>query len=158
MFEKGKMDCEAMLHQQADKEEQRFSDSNQLIDRYATKLGQNEISKMRWKLNECRIKYLRIESEEEKGKLTSNLKQLCDSSKIELGDNPLQALTRYRDYRKRLIILKTSFDQHCDLFTRQIERNLQEIDSEFEGIFVSSENKVKDRKHERKFHGFRRLS
>lgn len=158
LFEKGIMDCEAMLHQQWEKEEQRFSDSNQIVDRYATKLGQNEISEMRWKLNECRIKQLRIESEEKQEKLTSNLKQLCDSSKIELGVTSQQALTRYRDYRKRLIILKTSFDQHCDLFTREIEMNLEEIDSEFEGIFVSSEKKVKDRKHEHKFHGFRRLS
>ena len=105
MFEKGKMDCEAMLYQQWDKEERRFLDSNQILDRYASKLDQNEILEMKRELNECRIKQLRAASEEKQEKLTSDLKELCNSSKIELGDSYIQALTRYRSYRKRLIVL-----------------------------------------------------
>ena len=161
MFEKGKMDCEAMLYQQWDKEERRFLDSNQILDRYASKLGQNEILEMKRELNECRIKQLRAASEEKQEKLTSDLKELCNSSKIELGDSYIQALTRYRNYRKRLIVLKTSIEQHCDCFTSSIERNLEELESKFEGIFVSCEKKVRDRNPETlniEVHGFSRLS
>ena len=82
---------------------------------------------------------------------------MCDSSKIELGDNHKQTVTRYRDYRKRLIVLKTSFEQHCTCFTNFIEEDLERLESKFEEIFVSSEKKVKNRKLDHEFHGFSRL-
>ena len=151
------MECEAMLKQQRRKEEQRFRDSNEIINRYATKLDRDEIAEMRRELNECRIKHHRISSNEKKETLTSDLKQLCDSSKIELGDNHIKAVTRYRDYRKRLIVLKTCFEQHCDCFSKFIEEDMERMESKFEEIFVSSEKNVKDRKPDHEFHGFTRL-
>ena len=106
-------------------------DCRKLIEKYLSNF--DEIHAMIIKVDMEEIhKEIDELSDEKQGKLLTELKALPGKSGILIGTNYLQALTKYKDYKRTALSMTYKVEEHCDQFTSFVNRKLSAFENRIE--------------------------
>ena len=131
MLEKTKLSCKANLHHQWENQEARMRDCRKLIEKYLSNFDDFHAMIIKGDMKAIHKEIDEL-SDEKQGKLLTELKALPGKSDILIGTNYLQALTKYKDYKKTVLSMEYKVEEHCDQFTSFVNRKLSAFENRIE--------------------------
>ena len=131
MLEKTKLSCRANLHDQWEKQEARMRDCRKLIEKYLSNFERIHAITIKGDMEDIHKEIGEL-SDEKQGKLLTELKALPGKSGIQVGTSYLQALTKYKDYKRMVLHMEYKVEEHCDQFSSFVNRKLSAFENRIE--------------------------